>query len=78
MHHEYIPANFLPDIKTVPTSYKMSHFHTHNRWELLYLISGNCTLYIKENMYIIAHNNMSNNKYKYLGSSNLNILFKLI
>ena len=35
-------------------------------------------LLIKENMYIIAHNNMSNNKYKYLGSSNLNILFKLL
>lgn len=59
MHHEYIPANFLPDIKTVPTSYKMSHFHTHNRWELLYLISGNCTLYIKENMYMLKKGSLA-------------------
>lgn len=44
MYH-FINDNFLTDIATVPPSYKMKHFHEHNRWELMFIYSGSCTLY---------------------------------
>ena len=34
MYH-FINDNFHTDIATVPPSYKMKHFHEHNRWELM-------------------------------------------
>lgn len=48
-----IKANFHTDIQTVPPSYKMKHFHHHDRWELFYLVSGNCSLYIENDMYLV-------------------------
>lgn len=48
-----IKANFHTDIQTVPPSYKMKHFHYHDRWELFYLVSGTCSLYIENDMYLI-------------------------
>ena len=37
MYH-FINDNFHTDIATVPPSYKMKHFHEHNRWELMFNI----------------------------------------
>ena len=39
MYH-FINDNFHTDIATVPPSYKMKHFHEHNRWELMFIYSG--------------------------------------
>lgn len=50
---QIISTNFLTDIKTVPPSYTMRHFHEHNRWELFLLVSGNCTLYLGKEIYHI-------------------------
>ena len=47
MYH-FINDNFNTDIATVPPSYKMKHFHEHNRWELMFIYSGSCTLYVGE------------------------------
>lgn len=52
MHH-FIKNNFHTDIATVPPSYKMKHFHDHNRWELMFLYSGSCTLYIGDGIYML-------------------------
>lgn len=59
MPNQYIQKNFTPDLKTVPPSYKMSCFHTHNLWELLYLISGSCTLYLNEHMYLLQKGSLA-------------------
>lgn len=46
-----IRANFHTDICTVPPSYTMRHYHEHDRWELFFLVSGNCTMYLEHQMY---------------------------
>lgn len=52
MYH-FINDNFLTDIATVPPSYKMKHFHEHNRWELMFIYSGSCTLYVGDEIYML-------------------------
>ena len=52
MYH-FIKGNFNTDIATVPPSYKMKHFHEHNRWELMFLYSGSCTLYVGDEIYML-------------------------
>ena len=50
MYH-FINDNFHTDIATVPPSYKMKHFHEHSRWELMFIYSGSCTLYVGDEIY---------------------------
>lgn len=52
MYH-FINDNFHTDIATVPPSYKMKHFHEHNRWELMFIYSGSCTLYVGDEIYML-------------------------
>lgn len=52
MYHP-IRANFQTDIRSVPPSYTMRHYHEHNRWELFYLIDGSCTMYLDKQMYFV-------------------------
>ncbi len=52
MYH-FIKDNFHTDIATVPPSYKMKHFHEHNRWELMFIYSGSCTLYVGDEIYML-------------------------
>ena len=52
MYH-FINDNFNTDIATVPPSYKMKHFHEHNRWELMFIYSGSCTLYVGDEIYML-------------------------
>lgn len=49
----FINDNFHTDIATVPPSYKMKHFHEHNRWELMFIYSGSCTLYVGDEIYML-------------------------
>lgn len=46
-----VSANLKTDIITVPPSYKMKHYHEHNRNELFFMVNGICTIYIKDNIY---------------------------
>ncbi len=52
MYH-FINDNFHTDIATVPPSYKMKHFHEHNRWELMFIYSGSCILYVGDEIYML-------------------------
>ena len=52
MYH-FINDNFHTDIATVPPSYKMKHFHEHNRWELMFIYSCSCTLYVGDEIYML-------------------------
>ncbi|MCI6164808.1 MAG: AraC family ligand binding domain-containing protein, partial [Lachnospira sp.] len=52
MYH-FINDNFHTYIATVPPSYKMKHFHEHNRWELMFIYSGSCTLYVGDEIYML-------------------------
>ena len=52
MYH-FINDNFHTDIATVPPSYKMKHFHEHNRLELMFIYSGSCTLYVGDEIYML-------------------------
>lgn len=48
-----ISSNYLIDITTIPPSYKMKRLHEHNRYELFFMIHGNCTLCIENDIYKI-------------------------
>ena len=59
MYH-FINDNFHTDIATVPPSYKMKHFHEHNRWELMFIYSGSCTLYVGDEVYMLNSGGLAN------------------
>lgn len=42
-----IRGNFFTTFKTVPASYQMKHYHTHDYNEIFFIIDGECSLYIK-------------------------------
>ena len=74
--------NFNTDIRTVPPSYQMKKLHTHNVYELIFILEGACIIYINKNFYKLESGSLiiipsyTPHRTTYLsGSSNNRIVF---